>query len=95
MLVAVSGPRSCQEWRRRFAATILSSLMIQNPIARDGEYSAGSPIQSIWWDSGAEKLEKPLEEFWVPPPPILLTAWNYDTPPLGTTPNRAPIISIG
>jgi hypothetical protein len=87
MLVAASGPRSCQEWRSRSAATILSSLMIRKPdCTGDGECSAESPIQSIWWDSGAEKHKKPLEDSWVPPLPISLTAWNCDTPPLGTGP---------
>jgi hypothetical protein len=51
----------------------------------DGECSADSRIQTIWWDSGAEKRKKPLEDSSVPPLPISLTAWNCDTPPLGTT----------
>jgi hypothetical protein len=86
MLVAVSGPRSCQEWRSRSAATIF--FFLDDPKTRlhgDGECSADCPIQSIWWDSGAEKRKKPPEDSWVPPLPISLTAWNCGTLPLGTT----------
>jgi hypothetical protein len=42
-----------------------------------------SDTNAIWWDSDAEKLEQPLEDFWGPPLPISLTH-GIATYPLGT-----------
>jgi hypothetical protein len=80
-------------WGKAVALRRYHPFLLDDPKTRlhgDGEYSADSPIQSIWWDSCVEKRKKPLEGFWVPPLSISLTAWNYDTPPLRpTTPTAA------